>query len=334
MAEGSVRVDANISVRPTGSTGYGVRTEVKNISGVRFLAKAIDFEYARQVELLEQGQPVLQETRTFDAASGKTVRTRGKEGEVDYRYMPEPDIPPLIIASQFVLSDTLRLCGLFFFFSSASLPPGSCQIEEERTNLPELPMQTAERFIKSFGLDEEHALAIILAPGGTAYFEACMQNQSPELAVRIANWIVTELFAVLNDRGDDFLNSPVSHTHLADLTRLLHDSVISGKIAKEVYLVFLLSIEFLLYLREFPWLSLGLRTDSGRRKATSILVGSRGKSRADHRQQPNRAILRRNSCRISAACQHVSCGQDGRSWRAHRGRIAPLRLLTARFPMV
>eukprot|EP00042_Codosiga_hollandica_P045615 m.466489 g.466489 ORF g.466489 m.466489 type:complete len:309 (-) comp57060_c0_seq10:30-956(-) len=308
MAEGSVRVDANISVRPTGSTGYGVRTEVKNISGVRFLAKAIDFEYARQVELLEQGQPVLQETRTFDAASGKTVRTRGKEGEVDYRYMPEPDIPPLIIASQF--------------------------IEEERTNLPELPMQTAERFIKSFGLDEEHALAIILAPGGTAYFEACMQNQSPELAVRIANWIVTELFAVLNDRGDDFLNSPVSHTHLADLTRLLHDSVISGKIAKEVYLVFLLSIEFLLYLREFPWLSLGLRTDSGRRKATSILVGSRGKSRADHRQQPNRAILRRNSCRISAACQHVSCGQDGRSWRAHRGRIAPLRLLTARFPMV
>eukprot|EP00042_Codosiga_hollandica_P045616 m.466505 g.466505 ORF g.466505 m.466505 type:complete len:304 (-) comp57060_c0_seq13:53-964(-) len=235
MAEGSVRVDANISVRPTGSTGYGVRTEVKNISGVRFLAKAIDFEYARQVELLEQGQPVLQETRTFDAASGKTVRTRGKEGEVDYRYMPEPDIPPLIIASQFVLSDTLRLCGLFFFFSSASLPPGSCQIEEERTNLPELPMQTAERFIKSFGLDEEHALAIILAPGGTAYFEACMQNQSPELALRIANWIVTELFAVLNDRGDDLINSPVSHTHLADLTRLLHDSVISGKIAKEVF---------------------------------------------------------------------------------------------------
>ena len=207
MQEGSFRCDANISVRPKGQQELGTRTELKNLNSFRFVEKAIDFEIERQVEVLEDGGEVVQETRLYDAERDETRAMRGKEEANDYRYFPDPDLLPVELDEGFITG--------------------------VREAMPELPRAKAERFTADYGL-KQAGIDLLTASRDTAdYFEAVAASvEDKRLA---ANWVAGELGAALNRDGLDITASKVSAASLAGLLNRIHDNTISGKIAKEVF---------------------------------------------------------------------------------------------------
>ncbi|GAB0147893.1 MULTISPECIES: Asp-tRNA(Asn)/Glu-tRNA(Gln) amidotransferase subunit GatB [Marichromatium] len=207
MQEGSFRVDANVSVRPLGSDTFGTRTEIKNVNSFRFLERAIAFEVERQIDLLEDGGSVIQETRLYDAANDETRSMRTKEEANDYRYFPDPDLLPVEIDATF--------------------------IERVAADLPELPDAKRARFRDDFGLSEYDANLLAGSRALADYFEAAARaSGEPKLA---ANWVSGELMAALNKAGLEIEASPVSAEGLAGLIARIKDGTISGKIAKQVF---------------------------------------------------------------------------------------------------
>ncbi|MGE0706112.1 MAG: Asp-tRNA(Asn)/Glu-tRNA(Gln) amidotransferase subunit GatB [Vicinamibacterales bacterium] len=207
MEEGSLRCDANVSVRPEGATALGTKAEVKNLNSFRFLQKALEFEIARQIEVLEEGGRVIQETRLWDASANRTISMRSKEEAHDYRYFPEPDLNPLVI-------DPARLTAL-------------------RATMPELPDARRERFVSAYGLPEYDAAQMTQSRAVADFFEEAVGKGAPAKAT--ANWIMGDLARVLKERGADITASPVSAAGLAGLLTLVERGTISGAIAKKVF---------------------------------------------------------------------------------------------------
>lgn len=207
MEEGSLRCDANVSVRPYGQTQLGTRTELKNLNSIRNVMRAIDYEAARQVDLLESGKTVIQETRLWDANSNSTRPMRGKEEAHDYRYFPEPDLPPLVIQKH--------------------------RIETMAAQMPELPDAKAQRFSTQFGLSDYDASVLTSSREMAIFFEQTVQaGANPKTA---ANWITVELLGRLNRDSKEIDQSAVSPDHLGRLISLIQHNEISGKIAKQVF---------------------------------------------------------------------------------------------------
>ena len=206
MQEGSLRADVNVSVRKKGEKKFGTRCEIKNVNSIRFMEMAIESEAKRQVEILESGKKIDQETRLFDTKKNETRSMRSKEEAHDYRYFPDPDLLPLEIEQSFV--DSLK------------------------KNLPELPDQKKDRFIKDFKISPYEANVLVSDNNISLYFEDVIKNSDIKLA---KNWIIVELFAVLNKKNLDIKNSPVSSKNLAKLINSISSGEISGKIAKQVF---------------------------------------------------------------------------------------------------
>ncbi|MCL4156326.1 UNVERIFIED_CONTAM: hypothetical protein GTU68_016218 [Idotea baltica] len=207
MEAGSLRCDANVSIRPVGQTELGTKVEVKNLNSFRFVERAIDYEIERQTMLLEQGDSIDQETRLWDEHKAATRPMRGKEVAADYRYFPDPDLVPLIVDEKW--------------------------LNRVKSALPELPAQVKERFLKIYNLDEQFATLLSSEKSIARYFDKVVgSHYSPKL---IANWISTELFARLNKDGTDMRDCPVSPENLGNLIKQIEDGVISGKIAKGVF---------------------------------------------------------------------------------------------------
>jgi len=207
MEEGSLRCDANVSVRPAGATSLGTKAEVKNLNSFRFVQKALEHEIARQIEIVETGGRVVQETRLFDSASGTTVSMRSKEEAHDYRYFPDPDLPTVVVPAERV----------------ASIPAG----------MPELPDVRRQRFIAAHALPEYDAAQVTQTRALADYFEAAVGAGAAAKAV--ANWMMGELARVLKERGQDIADSPVPAERLAGLLALVDKGTISGAIAKGVF---------------------------------------------------------------------------------------------------
>ncbi len=208
MQEGSFRCDANVSVRRMGETKFGTRTESKNINSFRFVEKAIHYEVGRQIELLESGGKVLQETRLFNPDTGETRAMRSKEEANDYRYFPDPDLLPLMVDE-----------GL---------------LQQVRADLPELPDAKRDRFVQQYGLSRYDATVLTSSRELADYYETVVRQVGGE-AKMAANWVTVDLSAVLNKNNLEITQSPVSAAQLAALLRRITDSTISGKIAKEVF---------------------------------------------------------------------------------------------------
>ena len=205
MEQGSLRCDANVSVRRPGDE-LGTRCEIKNVNSIRFVQQAIDYEARRQIELIEEGGTVDQETRLFDSGNGTTRSMRSKEEAHDYRYFPDPDLLPLEISPGFV--------------------------EEIRASLPELPDAKKERFVSDYGLGTEDA-GLLTAERATAdFYEKVAKGRDPKLA---CNWVTGELFGVLNKSGLGIGDSPVSAAALGGLIDLIADGTLSGRLAKDVF---------------------------------------------------------------------------------------------------
>ena len=209
MQEGSFRCDANVSVRPKGREKFGTRAEIKNLNSFRFVEKAIQYEVARQIELIEGGGTVVQETRLYDSDKDETRSMRSKEEANDYRYFPDPDLLPVEIEAAF--------------------------IESVRKTLPELPDEKAARFAKDFALSAYDAGVLSASRELGAYFEAVVAALDAEHAKLAANWVMGELSSALNRDNLDIGASRVSPQELAALLKRIIDSTISGKIAKEVF---------------------------------------------------------------------------------------------------
>jgi len=209
MQEGSFRCDANVSVRPRGQEKFGTRAEIKNLNSFRFVEKAIQYEVARQIELIESGGKVLQETRLYDSDKHETRSMRSKEEANDYRYFPDPDLLPLEIDPAFVA--------------------------QVRTSLPELPDEKAARFAADFGLSPYDAGVLSASRELGAYFEAVVAKAGPSHAKLAANWVMGELSSALNRDGLDIDASRVAPQALAGLLARIVDQTISGKIAKDVF---------------------------------------------------------------------------------------------------
>ncbi len=208
MQEGSFRCDANVSVRPAGETKLGTRAEIKNLNSFRFLEKAIEFEVRRQIELNEDGGTVVQETRLYDPDRGETRSMRSKEDAHDYRYFPDPDLPPLAIDEAW--------------------------IARVRAELPELPEAMKARFESQYALPAYDARTLTASRELAAYFEACVATLGSESKL-VANWVQGEVSAALNRTELEIAAAPVSAAGLAGLLRRLLDHTISGKIAKDVF---------------------------------------------------------------------------------------------------
>jgi aspartyl-tRNA(Asn)/glutamyl-tRNA(Gln) amidotransferase subunit B len=209
MQEGSFRCDANVSVRPRGQEKFGTRAEIKNLNSFRFVEKAIQFEVARQVELIESGGKVVQETRLYDSDKDETRSMRSKEEANDYRYFPDPDLLPVEIDEPF--------------------------IEAVRATLPELPDQKAARFARDFGLSAYDAGVLSASRELGAYFEAVVAILGTGHAKLAANWVMGELSSALNRDSVDIEHSRVDPRMLTGLLKRILDETISGKIAKEVF---------------------------------------------------------------------------------------------------
>ena len=208
MQEGSFRCDANVSVRPTGQEELGTRTELKNLNSFRFIEKAINFEIERQIDLIEDGGEVVQETRLYDADKDETRSMRSKEEANDYRYFPDPDLLPVILGDDYIAGVA-------------------------RT-LPELPDQKRERFIKEYELREADADVLTISRALADYFEAAAAATSAAPQT-VANWVVGDLTGALNKSGLEITDSPVAAEALAQLLDRIADDTISGKIAKDVF---------------------------------------------------------------------------------------------------
>jgi len=208
MQEGSFRCDANVSVRPKGEKKFGTRAELKNINSFRFVEKAIEYEVERQIDLLEGGGKVVQETRLYDSDKNVTRSMRSKEEAMDYRYFPDPDLPPLVLTEDFVR-------------------------EVEKT-LPELPEAKRARFMKEYGLNAYDAGVLTASREMADYYELVVRESKADPKTT-ANWVTGELSAFLNRDNKDITDSPVTAVMMAGLLRRLADNTISGKIAKEVF---------------------------------------------------------------------------------------------------
>ena len=208
MQEGSFRCDANVSVRPAGTQKFGTRAEIKNLNSFRFVERAINFEVARQIELLESGRPVVQETRLYDPDKGETRSMRSKEEANDYRYFPDPDLLPL------------------------ELDPAL--IDSVRATLPELPDEKAARFTSQYGLSPYDAGVLTAGRELADYYEEVVRAapSDPKLA---ANWVMGDLAAALNKEGIEVSSGRLPALRLAQLLQRITDGTISGKIAKEVF---------------------------------------------------------------------------------------------------
>ena len=207
MEEGSLRCDANVSVRPKGTDKFGTKVEIKNLNSFRFLQKALDYEIDRQIRVLNEGGEIVQETRLWDEAEGRTSPMRSKEEAHDYRYFPEPDLLPL------------------------KLEPA--WIERLRAELPELPGPRMQRFIREYNFSVEDALLLTAATALAGYFEECARASGNPRAS--ANWIMGDLAYLLKNSGKDIKDCPIPAGHLAALIRMVDSGEISGKIAKAVF---------------------------------------------------------------------------------------------------
>jgi aspartyl-tRNA(Asn)/glutamyl-tRNA(Gln) amidotransferase subunit B len=207
MQEGSLRCDANVSVRKPGAK-LGTRCEIKNLNSFRFIEKAIAYEVARQIEVIEGGGTIRQETRLYDSARDETRSLRAKEEANDYRYFPDPDLLPLAISAE--------------------------DLARERAALPELPDAMAARFESAHGLSRYDAEVLTASRALAAYFEQVVAAVGGE-AKACANWVMGDLSALLNERGVDIEQSPISVAALAGLIKRVGDGTISGRTAKEVF---------------------------------------------------------------------------------------------------
>lgn len=209
MEKGQLRCDANVSLRPRGTEPFGTRTELKNINSFRFVQNAIEHEIARQANILDEGGTVVQETRLWDADAGRSRSMRSKEEAEDYRYFPDPDLPPLVVSDQL--------------------------LNETRGALPELPMAKVRRYTDALGLPMKDALALTGEPELARYFDDAIgaaDTQAAALAKPIANWILSELLGSLEGGID---STRVAPAHIAELVALIADDTLSGKMAKKVF---------------------------------------------------------------------------------------------------
>ena len=208
MQEGSFRCDANVSVRPMGQVELGTRAELKNINSFRFLERAINYEVERQIDLIEDGGRVVQETRLYDSDKHETRSMRSKEEANDYRYFPDPDLLPVIVTDE--------------------------DIERIRQSLPELPEQKCQRYIEQLGLSDYNAELLTSSREVADYFEQAL-SLAPDLSGLLVNWILGELSGALNKSDLDIQSSPINAEMLTQLLQRIADNTISGKIAKEVF---------------------------------------------------------------------------------------------------
>ena len=206
MQEGSLRADVNVSVRKKGSKEFGTRCEIKNVNSIKFMQMAIEYEANRQVDLIEDGQTIDQETRLFDTKKNETRSMRSKEDAHDYRYFPDPDLLPLEVSDDF--------------------------IENLKAEIPELPDEKKKRFIEKFKLSPYEANILVSDIETSNYFENVIKKSDVKLAT---NWIIGELFAALNEKNLEITESPISAGNLSKLINLIKDGTISGKIAKTVF---------------------------------------------------------------------------------------------------
>ncbi len=209
MQEGSFRCDANVSVRRKGDDRLGTRAELKNINSFRFLERAINYEIERQIDLIEDGGTVVQETRLYDSERDETRSMRSKEEANDYRYFPDPDLLPVAISD--------------------------ADIAQIRAALPELPEQKKQRYIDDLGLSDYNAELLTANRDTAVYFEAAYAEGDSATAAQLANWILGDLAGALNKAGLDIVDSPISSPMLAQLVARIADNTISGKIAKQVF---------------------------------------------------------------------------------------------------
>jgi aspartyl-tRNA(Asn)/glutamyl-tRNA(Gln) amidotransferase subunit B len=209
MDEGSMRADVNVSVRRPGAK-FGTRTETKNVNSIRYVKQVVDYEARRQIEVLERGGTIDQETRLFNVATGETRTMRSKEDAHDYRYFPDPDLLPLELDAAFV--------------------------ERIRASLPELPDAKKRRFMKDYGLSAYDAAVLAQDREKADYFETAAKGRDGKLA---ANWVTTELFGALNKAGKEIADSPIKAPMLGKLVELISDGTISGRIAKDVFAIML-----------------------------------------------------------------------------------------------
>ncbi len=209
MQEGSFRCDANVSVRPLGQKEFGTRCEIKNLNSFRFLEEAINYEVRRQIDVIEDGGKIVQETRLYDPDKKETRSMRSKEDAMDYRYFPDPDLPPLRISEEW--------------------------IARVKAALPELPAAMRERFVQDYQLPEYDAMVLTQSKSMAGYFEQVVHAAGLAQAKPAANWLMGDVASTLNREGMDIAHSPVSAAQLALLLMRIADGTISNKIAKEVF---------------------------------------------------------------------------------------------------
>jgi aspartyl-tRNA(Asn)/glutamyl-tRNA(Gln) amidotransferase subunit B len=209
MQEGSFRCDVNVSVRPVGQKEFGTRCEIKNLNSFRFMEEAIHYEVRRQIELIEDGGKVIQATRLWDPDRKETRSMRTKEDAQDYRYFPDPDLPPLTISPDW--------------------------IERIKADMPELPGAMRERFVKDYGLPEYDALILTSSQGMAAYYEAVVAKAGKDNAKAAANWMMGDVSSALNRADLDIVDSPVEASQLALLLKRIADGTISNNAAKKVF---------------------------------------------------------------------------------------------------
>jgi aspartyl-tRNA(Asn)/glutamyl-tRNA(Gln) amidotransferase subunit B len=205
MEKGSLRADVNVSVRRPGEP-FGTRCEIKNVNSIRFVGQAIEHEARRQIDILEEGGLIEQETRLFDANKGETRSMRSKEEAHDYRYFPDPDLLPLELTA--------------------------AEVEALKAQLPELPDEKKARFISAFALSPYDAGVLVAERETADYFENVAKGRDAKMA---ANWVINELFGRLNKAGKDVASSPVSAAQFGGMLDLIADGTISGKIAKDLF---------------------------------------------------------------------------------------------------
>ncbi|MCB9073715.1 MAG: Asp-tRNA(Asn)/Glu-tRNA(Gln) amidotransferase subunit GatB [Bdellovibrionaceae bacterium] len=207
LEEGSMRADCNVSVRKKGETKLGTKVELKNINSFKFIEKAIEYEIFRQIECVESGEPIYQETRLYDSAKNKTFSMRSKEEAQDYRYFPDPDLLPLTIDKEW--------------------------IDKVKSSLPELPMVRFRRFQQEYQLSDNDSQALIQEKNLADYFEATTAVcQNPKAS---SNWIMSELLREMNENKTEIENSPVTSKNLGEMIQLIDKGTISGKMAKQVF---------------------------------------------------------------------------------------------------
>ena len=209
MQEGSFRCDANVSVRPMGTDKLGTRCEIKNLNSFRFLERAVEYEVVRQIEIIESGGKIAQETRLYDSDKDETRSMRSKEEAFDYRYFPDPDLLPMKISE--------------------------AMIEEIKASLPELPQAKRERFIREYSLSSYDASVLTSSRAMAAYFEQVVNQVGAAQAKAAANWVMGDLAGALKRDNLEISHSPVAANQLAGLVKRIADNTISSKIAKEVF---------------------------------------------------------------------------------------------------